>query len=83
MNDQKAGFPEDRGRPRLFADAVPAEDGISRCAPGCRSASRRSCKRWDAMDLYKRLREAAKGREKFILHDGPPYANGHIHIGTR
>src|SRR6187397_339134 len=39
-------------------------------------------KRWHGMDLYRRLREAAKGREKFILHDGPPYANGNIHIGT-
>ena len=39
-------------------------------------------KRWDQMDLYRRQREQAKGREKYILHDGPPYANGHIHIGT-
>ena len=39
-------------------------------------------KRWEDMDLYNRLREQSKGREKFILHDGPPYANGHIHIGT-
>ncbi len=38
-------------------------------------------KRWEDMDLYARLREAGKGREKFILHDGPPYANGDIHIG--
>jgi isoleucyl-tRNA synthetase len=37
--------------------------------------------RWAAMDLYRRLREAAAGREKFVLHDGPPYANGHLHIG--
>ena len=37
--------------------------------------------RWRDADLYKRLREAAAGREKFILHDGPPYANGHLHIG--
>ncbi len=37
--------------------------------------------RWEAMDLYGKLREQAKGREKFILHDGPPYANGNIHIG--
>ncbi len=37
--------------------------------------------RWNKEDLYRRLREAAKGREKFILHDGPPYANGHLHIG--
>ncbi len=38
--------------------------------------------RWDDMDLYARQREAAKGKEKYVLHDGPPYANGHIHIGT-
>jgi isoleucyl-tRNA synthetase len=38
-------------------------------------------RRWEAADLYKQLRAAAKGREKFILHDGPPYANGNIHIG--
>ncbi len=38
-------------------------------------------KKWQDMDLYKKLREASKGREKWILHDGPPYANGHIHMG--
>jgi isoleucyl-tRNA synthetase len=38
-------------------------------------------KRWEEGDLYKQLRAAAKGKEKFILHDGPPYANGNIHIG--
>jgi isoleucyl-tRNA synthetase len=38
-------------------------------------------KRWNGMRLYDRLREEAMGREKFILHDGPPYANGHLHIG--
>ncbi|MEW5423087.1 isoleucine--tRNA ligase [Amorphus sp. 3PC139-8] len=38
--------------------------------------------RWEAMGLYKRLRETAAGRKKFVLHDGPPYANGNIHIGT-
>ncbi len=38
--------------------------------------------RWAKLGMYKALREDAKGREKFILHDGPPYANGHIHMGT-
>ncbi len=38
--------------------------------------------RWEKENLYGKLREAAKGRRKFILHDGPPYANGNIHIGT-
>ena len=37
--------------------------------------------RWENLDVYHRQREDAKGREKFILHDGPPYANGHLHIG--
>jgi isoleucyl-tRNA synthetase len=37
--------------------------------------------RWEAQSLYHRLREARQGREKFILHDGPPYANGDMHIG--
>jgi isoleucyl-tRNA synthetase len=37
--------------------------------------------RWTHMDLYGRLRKAAKGRTQFVLHDGPPYANGNIHIG--
>lgn len=39
-------------------------------------------KKWTEMGLYERIAEARKGREKFILHDGPPYANADIHIGT-
>ncbi|MBJ26115.1 MAG: isoleucine--tRNA ligase [Alphaproteobacteria bacterium] len=38
-------------------------------------------KRWSEIDIYSKLREASAGREKFVLHDGPPYANGHLHIG--
>ena len=38
--------------------------------------------RWDAIDLYGRIRKQAKGRPLFVLHDGPPYANGEIHSGT-
>ncbi|MGM4931938.1 isoleucine--tRNA ligase [Tardiphaga sp. 619_E2_N8_5] len=37
--------------------------------------------RWNEIDLYGKLRETAKGKPKFVLHDGPPYANGNIHIG--
>src|ERR1700716_2947384 len=37
--------------------------------------------RWNEIGLYGKLRESAKGRAKFVLHDGPPYANGNIHIG--
>jgi isoleucyl-tRNA synthetase len=39
-------------------------------------------KEWQEKGLYKRLRAVAKGRPRFVLHDGPPYANGDIHIGT-
>jgi isoleucyl-tRNA synthetase len=38
--------------------------------------------RWDEMDIYRRALEANAGHPVFILHDGPPYANGHIHMGT-
>jgi isoleucyl-tRNA synthetase len=38
-------------------------------------------KRWQEMDLYDKLRAKRQGKEKFIFHDGPPYANGDIHIG--
>ena len=37
--------------------------------------------RWRDMGLWEKLRAASAGRTKFILHDGPPYANGHLHIG--
>jgi len=37
---------------------------------------------WQEMDIYGRIRDARAGRPKYILHDGPPYANGEIHIGT-
>ena len=37
--------------------------------------------RWETMDIYGRIRQAAAKRPLWILHDGPPYANGHIHMG--
>ena len=39
-------------------------------------------KEWDQKGVYRKLRAIAKGRPRFVLHDGPPYANGDIHIGT-
>ena len=38
--------------------------------------------RWDALDLYRKLRDRRRGAPVFILHDGPPYANGNVHLGT-
>ncbi len=81
MNDKKAAADQSKsGRDyseTLFLPktAFPMRAGLPQKEPEIR-------KRWDQMDLYRRQREAAKGREKYVLHDGPPYANGHIHIGT-
>src|SRR5918994_4697282 len=38
--------------------------------------------KWSKLDLYRLIRRAGEGRPKFILHDGPPYANADIHLGT-
>src|SRR6187399_1601598 len=36
---------------------------------------------WQSMDIYQKIRKARAGKKQFILHDGPPYANGHLHCG--
>ena len=55
--------------------AFPMKGGLPRKEPEL-------LERWRSLDLWKKLRDQASGREKFVLHDGPPYANGPIHIGT-
>ncbi|MBB5984546.1 isoleucine--tRNA ligase [Sphingobium lignivorans] len=52
----------------------PMKAGLAQKEPGILA-------RWEAMDLYGKLRAQRAGRERFILHDGPPYANGDIHMG--
>jgi len=52
----------------------PMKAGLPQKEPGIAA-------RWESEGLYKRIRESRAGREKFIFHDGPPYANGDIHIG--
>ncbi|WP_310533290.1 isoleucine--tRNA ligase [Novosphingobium sp.] len=66
---------------RDFRDTVflpktdfPMKAGLPQKEPGILS-------RWQDEGIYQQLREAREGREKFILHDGPPYANGDMHIG--
>ena len=41
-----------------------------------------SLAKWEGMDLYAKLRSRSNNRPRYVLHDGPPYANGHIHLGT-
>jgi len=52
----------------------PMKAGLPQKEPGI-------LERWQSQGLYQKIRESRRGREKFILHDGPPYANGDIHIG--
>jgi isoleucyl-tRNA synthetase len=63
-------------RPTVFLPKTdfPMRGGLPTLEP-------RLVQRWLEMGLYRMLREAARGREKFVLHDGPPYANGDIHLG--
>jgi len=67
--------------PRDYRDTVflpktdfPMKAGLPQKEPGILA-------RWQEARLYEKLRESRRGREKFILHDGPPYANGDMHIG--
>lgn len=55
--------------------AFPMKANLSRREPEQLAA-------WEEMHLHDQIRRFSKGRKRFILHDGPPYANGHIHIGT-
>ncbi len=70
-----------RAKGRDYRDTVflpktdfPMKAGLPQKEPGILA-------RWEEEGFYTKLREARAGREKFVLHDGPPYANGDIHIG--
>jgi isoleucyl-tRNA synthetase len=73
--DQKADGGRDWGQTlNLPVTDFPMRAGLPTMEP-------KLLERWAKMDLYKQLRDSSKGRPKFVLHDGPPYANGNIHIG--
>ncbi len=70
-----AALPRDyRDTVFLPATAFPMRGGLPQKEPEILA-------RWESDDLYARLREDSAGRPTFLLHDGPPYANGHLHIG--
>jgi isoleucyl-tRNA synthetase len=83
------------GKPAQAAPATPAQPESSRdwsktlflpktdfpMKAGLPDLEPRLLARWGEIGLYDRLREAARHKAKFVLHDGPPFANGHIHIG--
>ncbi len=72
MSDQEK--PDYRDTVFLPKTDFPMKAGLPQKEPGIAA-------RWEAEGLYRQLREARSGREKFIFHDGPPYANGDMHIG--
>ena len=71
MTDPKADYKDTVFLPKTD---FPMKAGLAQKEPAI-------LERWQKIGLYEKLREARAGREKFILHDGPPYANGNIHIG--
>ncbi len=75
MTDATDKEPRDY-RPTVFLPKTgfPMKAGLPQKEPGIQA-------HWDAIGLYEKLRAARSGRETFILHDGPPYANGDMHIG--
>ncbi|MEM9029142.1 MAG: isoleucine--tRNA ligase [Pseudomonadota bacterium] len=83
MSDVKsADAQQDKGADRDWSDTLflpktdfPMRAGLPKREPEWLA-------RWERTNLYQRLRDASDGRPKFVLHDGPPYANGNIHIGT-
>src|ERR1700733_2742082 len=74
MNDQPAKGPDYTQTLFLPKTDFPMRAGLPQKEPEILA-------RWEREDLYGQLRASAKGRDKFVLHDGPPYANGNIHIG--
>jgi isoleucyl-tRNA synthetase len=74
MNDQPAKGPDYAQTLFLPKTDFPMRAGLPQKEPEILA-------RWAREDLYGKLRASAKGRDKFVLHDGPPYANGNIHIG--
>ncbi|HEY8607567.1 MAG TPA: isoleucine--tRNA ligase [Noviherbaspirillum sp.] len=69
MSEQKNKYPVN-----LTETAFPMRGDLAKREP-------KWVKEWQEKKIYQRIRKASKGRPKFILHDGPPYANGDIHIG--
>src|SRR5664279_124455 len=78
MTDKTSDAPKktDRYRETVFLPKTdfPMKAGLPQKEPEL-------LKRWADMNLFGKLRTQSKGKEKFVLHDGPPYANGNIHIG--
>jgi isoleucyl-tRNA synthetase len=78
MSDNKSGKPANKTQSKypvnMTETPFPMRGDLAKREP-------QWVKQWQEKKIYQRIRKASKGRTKFILHDGPPYANGDIHIG--
>ncbi|HEY1043055.1 MAG TPA: class I tRNA ligase family protein, partial [Telluria sp.] len=74
MSDKAAKKPESKYPVNMTDTPFPMRGDLAKREPGW-------VKQWQDKKIYERVRKAAKGRPMFILHDGPPYANGDIHLG--
>jgi len=74
MSDNKAKKAESKYPVNMTETPFPMRGDLAKREPGW-------VKQWQDKKIYERVRKAAAGRPKFILHDGPPYANGDIHLG--
>ncbi|MBB3117804.1 isoleucine--tRNA ligase [Pseudoduganella violacea] len=74
MSDNKAKKAESKYPVNMTETPFPMRGDLSKREPNW-------VKQWQDKKIYQRIRKAAAGRPKFILHDGPPYANGDIHLG--
>lgn len=74
MTDSTNSTPDYKDTLNLADTAFPMRGNLAKREPAWLKA-------WEADDLYGKIRKAKAGREKYILHDGPPYANGQIHLG--
>ena len=72
---QFAGMPEWKDTVNLPRTGFPMKANLQTAEP-------EAIARWDAMNLYGQIREKRRGAPKFVFHDGPPYANAQIHLGT-
>jgi isoleucyl-tRNA synthetase len=72
MTEKQASYEKTLNLPRTD---FPMKAGLAQKEPQIR-------KRWDEMNLYEMLRKARAGAPRYVLHDGPPYANGDVHVGT-
>jgi isoleucyl-tRNA synthetase len=74
MSENKAKKAESKYPVNMTDTPFPMRGDLAKREPGW-------VKQWQEKKIYERVRKAAAGRPKFILHDGPPYANGDIHLG--